>query len=177
MSEKSKSDSPLDAADCSASLVVCADQETMDRVMPRLQPYQWAILNAPKVIRLNGGRVKQYTPRGWEIKEAAADKSIKPEVGETLEYLWDGYQGEGQWRRCTITKIVEGQSWTKLHERTYWGIDHKDKTPHEGPLHVRAFRRLQVVESGKALDDLADNWERAGFVDVATVLRNLRQND
>lgn len=118
----------------------------MDRVMPRLQPYQWAILNAPKKIRINCGRLKQYVPRGWEIKEAAADKSIKPEVGETLEYLWDGYQGEGQWRRCTITKIVEGQSWTRLHERMYYGIDHDDKRPREGVLHPRAFRQNDPVD-------------------------------
>lgn len=163
------------SASCSASLILCADQETMDRVLTRLQPYQRAILDAPKYSAIRRLKESPYT-RPWEIVEALADKSIKPEVGETLEYLWPGYDGEGQWRRCTITKITEGQSWTKLHERTYWGIDHKDNPPHEGPLHVRAFRRLQVVESGKSLDDLADNWERAGFLDVATVLRNLRQN-
>lgn len=46
-------------ASCSASLIVCADEKTQESVMDRLQPYQWAILNAPKVIRLNNGRIKR----------------------------------------------------------------------------------------------------------------------
>ena len=90
---------------------------------------------------MNDTQMKSYVRRGWEFKEADADKSIKPEIGETLEYLWDGYQGEGQWRRCTITKIVEGQSGPRLHERMYFGIDHNDRHPREGILHPRAFRR------------------------------------
>jgi len=44
-----------DAA-CSAYLVVCADQDAMDRVMDRLQPYQKAIIDAPKYSAIRGAR-------------------------------------------------------------------------------------------------------------------------
>lgn len=82
--------------------------------------------------------------RPWQLVADAADKTITPTVGETLEYLWDGYRGEGQWRACTITRIDEGQSWTRLHSRMYWGIDRADRHPREQILHPRAFRRANV---------------------------------
>ena len=92
--------------------------------------------------------------RPWQELAAKADKTITPTVGETLEYLWDGYRGEGQWRSCTITRIDEGHSWTRLHGRMYWGLDHADRHPREQILHVRAFCRKQprVIET-------LDQWE------------------
>jgi hypothetical protein len=82
--------------------------------------------------------------RPWQELATHADKTITPTVGETLEYLWDGYRGEGQWRSCTITRIDEGQSWTRLHARMYWGFDHADRHPREQILHPRAFRRTNA---------------------------------
>lgn len=84
-----------------------------------------------------------YQPRPYEMIAAAADKTIMPQEGETLEYLWPGYNGQGQWRKCTIIRWIEGHQWN-LHGRLYIGIDHNDKIPKEQLIKPLAFRKTTV---------------------------------
>ena len=157
------------------SIIVCADEETMASVLDRLQPYQKAIITAPKYSAISGARKAINAPPWRHIGE----------LGE-IAYMEDGSRRwtlKGDWETMKIFLVYMANGDVQTHFAYIDGDDGmlRDCNGDDvGWLWCDAEyfmdvpkRPSLVVHSGSSLGDLANNWEAAGFHDVAEVVHSL----